>query len=73
NFPIGNKNYLCEITFPTPNNDAKIRVESIELLFEEEIAEKKRVPTSNDDALYVKKPLAPVPPVVKFPIKKKGK
>ncbi|MFN0201252.1 MAG: hypothetical protein ACKVTZ_07015, partial [Bacteroidia bacterium] len=42
NFPIGNKNYLCEITFPTPNNDAKIRVESIELLFEEEIAEKKR-------------------------------
>ena len=73
NFPIANKNFLCEITYPTLNGDAKIRVESIELLFEEEIAEKKRTPSANDDALFVKKTPISVPPVVKLPTKKKGK
>jgi hypothetical protein len=62
NFPLGMKNFLCEITYATENESAKIRVEMVEYVFAEELVEKKRVPNLKDDGLYEKKEIIPIIP-----------
>jgi len=77
NFPLGVKNFLCQITYPYEKEGAKIRVEMVEYVFAEEVVEKKRIPNPKDDGLYEKKEIipiipAPIPENAKFAKKKKN-
>lgn len=73
NFPLGKKNFLCEITYPHEKESAKIRVEMVEYVFAEELVEKKRVPNPKDDGLYEKKEVIPIVPTVIAPLPKHSK
>lgn len=71
NFPMGVKNFLCEITYPHEKEGAKVRIEMVEYVFAEELVEKKRVPNPKDDGLYEKKEEIPIIPTT-FPLESKN-